>query len=162
MALSNLLALLEAQPFAQAIAESPLLFPLIETVHVMALVLVVGSIAMLDLRLLGVSRRDYGVTELAAETLPWTWASFVVAATSGFLLFSSAATRYAGLTPFRIKIVLLILAGINMAIFHISAYRSVHSWNHNLPTPIAARVAGTLSLTFWIGVIFAGRWIGFV
>jgi hypothetical protein len=94
--------------------------------------------------------------------LPWTWASFVVAATSGFLLFSSAATRYAGLTPFRIKIALLILAGINMAIFHISAYRSVHSWNHNLPTPIAARVAGTLSLTFWIGVIFAGRWIGFV
>jgi hypothetical protein len=154
---------LEAQPFAKAITESTWLFPVIEVLHVSAIVLVIGSIAMLDLRLLGVSRRDYGVMELAAETLPWTWGCFVVAAITGFLMFSSAATRYAfENTPFRWKMVLLVLAGVNMAIFHFTAYRTVHSWNQQLPTPVAARVAGSLSLSFWIGVVCFGRWIGFV
>lgn len=163
MDLHALFAGLEAQPFATAIAESTWMFPAIEVVHVATIVLVVGSIAMLDLRLLGVSRRDYGVMELAAETLPWTWGCFVVALITGFLMFSSAATRYAfNNTPFRWKMVMLLLAGINMAVFHVSAYRSVHRWNHQLPTPMPARVAGTLSLGFWVGVVCFGRWIGFV
>jgi hypothetical protein len=162
MALHESLAWLEAQPFATAIAESGWLFPTIEFVHVVALTLVVGSIAMLDLRLLGVSRKDYGVLELAAQTLPWTWGAFAVALCSGVLMFASAATSYADNVPFRIKLILLALAGINMAIFHVTAYRTAHRWNHQLPTPLAARIAGTLSLTFWIGVIFFGRWIGFV
>jgi len=162
MALTESLAWLEAQPFATAIAESGWLFPTIEVVHVVALTLVVGSIAMLDLRLLGVSRKDYGVLELAAQTLPWTWGAFAVALLSGFLLFSSAATMYADNLPFRIKLILIALAGINMLIFHVTAYRTAHRWNHQLPTPVAARIAGTLSLMFWIGVVFFGRWIGFV
>ena len=77
-------------------------------------------------------------------------------------MFSSAATSYADNIPFRIKLILIALAGINMAIFHVTAYRTAHRWNHQLPTPVAARLAGTLSLTFWIGVVFFGRWIGFV
>jgi hypothetical protein len=162
MALTEGLAWLEAQPFATAIAESGWLFPTIEVVHVVALTLVVGSIAMLDLRLLGVSRKDYGVLELAAQTLPWTWGAFAVALLSGALMFSSAATMYADNVPFRIKLILIALAGINMLIFHVTAYRTAHRWNHQLPTPMAARIAGTLSLAFWIGVVFFGRWIGFV
>jgi hypothetical protein len=162
MALKEGLAWIEAQPFATAIAESGWLFPTIEVVHVVALTLVVGSIAMLDLRLLGVSRKNYGVLELSAETLPWTWGAFAVALFSGALMFSSAATTYADNIPFRIKLILLALAGINMAVFHVTAYRTAHRWNHQLPTPVAARIAGTLSLTFWIGVVFFGRWIGFV
>lgn len=162
MALLDLLAALEAAPFAVAIAESPWLFPAIEVVHVIAIVLVVGSIAMLDLRLLGVSSRDQGVMELANETLPWTWVAFALALCSGLLMFASAATRYFDNIPFRVKMLLLMLAGINMAIFHLSAYRSVHQWNNQLPTPTAARIAGTLSLGFWVGVVFFGRWIGFV
>jgi hypothetical protein len=162
MALIEGLAWLEAQPFAITIAESGWLFPAIEVVHVVALTLVVGSIAMLDLRLLGVSRRDYGILELAAETLPWTWGAFAVTVFSGVLMFSSAATSYAENVPFRVKLILIALAGINMLVFHVTAYRTAHRWNHQLPTPLAARIAGTLSLTFWIGVVFFGRWIGFV
>lgn len=155
-------AWLEATPLAVAITESEWMFPTIETVHVLALTLVVGSIAMLDLRMLGVSNKSMGVMQLSDEVLPWTWGAFVIAAISGMLMFISAATKYYANVPFRIKIALLILAGINMAIFHFSAFRAVHKWNMSFPAPVAARVAASLSLLFWIGVVVAGRWVGFV
>ena len=162
MSILSICEWLEASSPAVAISESLWLFPTIETVHVLALTLVIGSIAMLDLRLLGVSTRHRGVMGLADETLAWTWGAFIVAAISGSLMFISAATRYYDNVPFRFKIALLALAGANMAIFHFTAYRAVHAWNMTLPTPVAARVAASLSLLFWIGVVVAGRWVGFV
>lgn len=162
MSIIELCRTIENLPFAVAISESEWLFPTIETVHVLALCLVVGSIAMLDLRLLGVTTRKLGVLQLSDEVLPWTWTAFVVAAASGALMFSSAAAKYYMNVPFRLKICLLALAGINMAVFHFTAFRAVRDWNLVLPTPRSARIAATLSLVFWIGVVFAGRWIGFV
>lgn len=162
MSILDICTWIEATPMAIAISESEVLFPIIETVHVLALTLVVGSIAMLDLRLLGVSNRNRGVLDLSAETLPWTWMAFVAASVSGALLFTSAATKYYGNVPFRVKMVLLVLAGVNMGVFHFTAYRGAHAWNMTLPTPVAARIAGGLSLVFWIGVVVFGRWIGFV
>jgi hypothetical protein len=55
----------------------------------------------------------------------------------------------------------MFLAGVNMAAFHFGAYRRVHEWDEIHPPPRAARLAGTLSIALWIGVIFFGRWIGF-
>ena len=153
---------LEATQLAEAIKESEWLFPTIETFHVFALTLVVGSIAMLDLRLVGVSRRNLGVIELTEDTLVWTWGAFIVALVSGALMFASAATKYYANVPFRLKMVLLLLAGLNMAVFHFTAYRTVHAWDRTLPTPRAARIAGGFSLLFWVAVVIAGRWIGFV
>ncbi len=162
MTILDICTWLEESQLGVAITESEWLFPTIETIHVLALTLVIGSIAMLDLRLLGVSNRDRGVMQFAEDTLPWTWSAFVVAAISGALMFVSAATTYYDNVPFRIKIVLLALAGCNMAVFHMTAYRAVHNWNFTLPTPRAARISGSLSLIFWISVVVAGRWIGFV
>lgn len=162
MSILDICTWLEATPVAVKITESEWMFPTIETIHVLALTLVVGSIAMLDLRLLGVSTRNIGVMQLSDETLPWTWGAFLVAAITGSLMFVSAATRYYDNFPFRIKLVLLVLAGINMAIFHLGAWRVVHAWGDTLPTPRAARFAAGLSLLFWIGVVITGRWIGFV
>lgn len=162
MAFQNLFEGIEALPFATAIAESTWMFPAIEVTHVLALVMVFGTIAMLDLRLLGVARRDTGVLTLTRETLTWTWACFIIAAITGGLMFASAAVRYSGLLPFQVKMVLLALAGLNMAWFHATTYRSVDQWDHLLPPPAAARFAGGLSLTLWTSIIIAGRWIGFL
>lgn len=153
---------LEESQLAVTIAESEWLFPTIETVHVLALTMVFGSIAMLDLRLLGLTNRSRGVQQLSEEILPWTWSAFVIAAISGALLFVSAATKYYDNIPFRIKILLLALAGVNMAVFHLTGYRSVATWGDNARTPRAARIAAGLSMVLWIGIVFAGRWIGFV
>jgi hypothetical protein len=151
---------LENTQLATAIRESTWLFPTIETVHVFAIVLVVGTIMIVDLRLLNVSSRARSVTELTREVLPWTWAAFALAALSGGLLFTSSALKYVNNLPFRFKMVLLLLAGVNMLVFHRLTSRSIAGWDRSVP-PTQARVAGGLSLLLWFGVISLGRWIGF-
>ncbi len=153
---------LESTPPAIAISESSWLFPGIESVHVLAIALVVGSITMVDLRLLDINLRERPVGELIAEVLPWTWTSFAVALLSGALLFSSNATKYWGTVPFRAKMLLLTLAGLNMLAYHATIHRSVDLWGSRAPTPRAAKISGGLSLGLWIGVVTLGRWIGFV
>jgi hypothetical protein len=152
---------LENSPVGLYIAGSTWAFPTIETIHVFFLVIVVGTIAIVDLRLLGVASRNRSVSQLSNDVLPLTWGAFVGALISGSLLFSSKATHYLVDAPFRFKMVLLALAGLNMLIFHFMTYRDVHRWDNDAVTPTAARIAGVLSLLFWIGVVVLGRWIGF-
>ena len=161
MSFKSFFAAIEAWPLATAIKESEWMFQTIETVHVLALALVVGSISMLDLRLFGHSSHR-GIKEMTREVLPWTWIAFVLAVASGSLMFISAAVKYSEMVQFQVKMLLIALAGINMLAFHFITYRSVESWNVNATTPLAAKVAGALSLTFWVGVVTMGRWVGFV
>ncbi len=136
-------------------------FQIIECVHVLAITFVVGTVFMVDLRLLGVSSRKRAVSRLTTEILPWTWVGFVVAMVSGSLMFSSAAVKYFGNVPFRIKFFLLVLAGLNMAVFHMTTARSMAHWDEHPSPPLLAKIAGASSIALWIGVIAAGRWIGF-
>src|ERR1700733_475907 len=112
----QLLQALEATPWGTAVRENTWLFPTIESVHVLALVLVVGSIMVVDLRLLNVASRQRSMKELIDEVLPWTWAAFAVALITGSLLFSSSAMRYVGIWQFDAKMCMLVLAAINMGI----------------------------------------------
>jgi len=152
---------IENTAIATAIRQSTWLFPAIETVHVLATVIVVGSVTMLDLRLVNLAWRDYTLRELHEDVLPWAWTSFAVAAVAGSLLFSSSATKYYHNVPFRIKMVLLLLVGINAAVFELGTYRRVA--NSQAPTriPAVAKMAGVLGLILWIAVVACGRWIGF-
>jgi hypothetical protein len=142
------------------IRESDWLFPTIETVHVFALVLVVGSIITVDLRLLGLANRDRPFSQLAREMLPWTWSAFVVAASAGVLMFSSKAVVYFSNIPFRLKMLCLLLAGMNMLWFHWAGTRRLAAWDASMPPP-RARFAGAASLLLWSSIVAAGRWIGF-
>ncbi len=161
MNLGQLWESLQASALGIFVAESTWAFPTIETLHVIAIVTVVGTVAVMDLRLLGVASRDYAVTALSRDTLPWTWGAFVLAAITGLLLFVSKATSYMANPYFLIKMGLLILAGLNMAIFHAMTWRTVKDWDNAPALPTGAKVAGALSLFFWILVIFFGRAIGF-
>ena len=153
---------LEQTQLAMAISESSWLFPLIESAHVLALVTVVGSISMIDLRLLNWTLRERDVASLSREVLPWTWGAFALAALTGGLLFISAATKYGRLLPLKLKFLLLFMAGVNMLLFHLFPYRRATEWGGAQKTRGSARIAGGISLVLWIGIVTCGRWIGFM
>jgi hypothetical protein len=160
MALEKALTQLQNLSFPTQIRESDWLFPTIETVHVFALVLVVGTIMTVDLRLLGFANKERPYSQVASEMLPWTWAAFGIAALAGMLMFSSKALTYYSNIPFRLKMVCLLLAGINMAMFHWLGTRHVEAWDRGRP-PRSAKLAGGASLLLWTTIVAAGRWIGF-
>jgi hypothetical protein len=161
MDLNRFLTWLQNTPVSVAIREHEALFPWIESVHVLAIVIVVGTISVIDLRLLGIASRNRMVTILMREVLPWTWTAFVVAAVTGLLLFSSNAVKYAQNFYFLAKMALLVLAGCNMAVFHLVGARDIATWSAAERPPAAARTAGGISLLVWIAVVACGRWIGF-
>ena len=150
----------EQLPFAVSIAEADWLFPILEIAHVFAICLVVGSIAMVDLRLLGVGAIRRRASELIAQMLPWTWSAFAVALISGALMFASKATSYLENPFFQLKLAGLALAGINMLAFHLGSARRMAQWNTGV-TPVSAKWAGACSLSLWVTIVALGRWIGF-
>jgi hypothetical protein len=158
--LINFLNWLGETPLALSIAESTWLFPAIEVVHVFAIALVFGTIAVIDLRLLGVASANRRYTEMARELLPWTWGAWVVAATFGTLLIASRPVAYFENADFRLKFLCMGLAGINMLIFQFVTSRDIVRWDEG-GTSRAGQVAGGLSLAFWIGVVYFARMTGF-
>lgn len=161
MSLDSTLEFLSGTPLARVISQGALSFPTLECIHVVAISIVVGTIAIVDLRLLGYRSHRRGVRQLIRDVLPYTWAAFGVAALAGALLFVSSAPRYAHNPQFQLKLVLIVAAAINMAFFHLTIYRRVAHWDDLLPPPTQARIAGATSLCLWIAVIFLGRWVGF-
>lgn len=148
-------------PFAVAISQGATLFPWLECIHVLAISLVVGTIAIVDLRLLGYPAHRRSARRLIVELLPYTRVAFGIAAITGVLMFASNAASYAYNGQFQWKLALILLAGMNMAAFHSTAYRRIVAWDETHPPPLAARAAGAASLCLWTSVVFVGRWVGF-
>jgi hypothetical protein len=146
---------------AHAIRGSLYAFPLIEATHVIAITLVFGTIAIVDLRLLGVASGHRPFTRLAPEILKWTWMAFALAVVTGGLMFVSNAVVYFHNLAFQLKMLFMLLAGVNMAIFQVLSEKSVHLWDDRPAAPPIGRLAAILSLSLWIAVICAGRVIGF-
>ena len=159
--LTDLMGWLQASSLAVFIHKTPWAFTTIELVHVAAISLVIGTIAIVDLRLLGFASAKRPFTELAKAVLPSTWGAFVIAVLAGSLLFISQATAYFENTAFRIKIFLIVLAGINMLVFELITVRSVQKWELDQSPPLPAKLAGGISLACWVLVVIFGRWTGF-
>lgn len=158
---TNIWESIEYSSLGTTIAESTWMFPTIETVHVIALVTVIGTIALVDLRLVGVKGHALRVSQLAKDTLPWTWGAFALAAITGSLLWISKASSYMDNPWFLAKLAMLALAGLNMMYFHLTTWRTVDHWELDPSFPSEAKIAGWLSLVFWLAVVFCGRMIGF-
>ncbi len=148
-------------PWAVVIRENDVAFPWVECLHVLAISVVVGSISVVDLRLLGLAWRDRPVGALLRHILPITWIGFALAAASGFVLFASNAPTYARNPFLQLKMGLLVLAGVNMTAFHLWSRRNLPQWESGPRLPFRAKLAGAVSLLCWVGIVAAGRWIGF-
>jgi hypothetical protein len=159
--MSDILQYLYDTSLATAMREGASLFPWIESIHVLAITLVVGTIAIVDLRLIGFSAHRRSANRLIRDMLPFTWGAFAVAVVTGTLMFIPNAPSYWANTEFRVKLCLVVLAGLNMAFFHLTSYRKIGQWDEAPRPPVLARAAGVTSLVLWILVIVFGRWIGF-
>jgi hypothetical protein len=148
---------LENTPGSVYIRESLLFYPLVETAHVLSLCLFLGLIALLDLRLVGIGLRTVPVSQVAGRLLPLALSGFAIMAISGALLFYSGPVKAAGNIFFRVKMLLILLTGLNALLFHFTIYRRVAAWDVAPSPPARAKLAGALSLILWCGVVICGR-----
>jgi LytS/YehU family sensor histidine kinase len=142
---------LEHSSWITVISNSKWMYPAVEVTHFFSLFLLVGTIAVVDLRLLGFAGRRHTATELAEQLLPWTWVGLALAVFSGFFMFAASATGFVANTQFLIKMVITVLA----VVFAFIIQRNTPRWDRPSGTPLLAKVAAVLSLALWIGVILA-------
>src|SRR5262245_15538971 len=154
MDVASLLQRIEASALASGIRDSLYAFPLIESFHVIGLTLVFGTIAILDLRLLGIASADRPFSRVKHDIMRWTWVAFAATVTTGLLMFITNAGVYFNNPEFRWKLALIALSGLNMLVFEFTTGRYSHRWDTDRTAPLAGRIAGALSIMLWIGVIF--------
>jgi len=152
---------IEQSALATAMRQELWLYPSIEILHIFGFVTLVGSIAMLDLRLLGLSRQ-ISVRALAGHLLPWTFGALIVIVPTGLMMFVAHASDFISNTAFVLKLSLIFSAGLNAAVFHMGPYRTVGQWDTAIATPAAAKFHAMVSLLIWMGVISCGRLLAYL
>jgi hypothetical protein len=148
-------------PGSMALHESSYMYPLVESAHVLTLCLFLGTAIMFDLRLLGLTLVGVPMTEIRRRLGPWMAGGFVIMIMTGALLFYAIPVRSYQSVWFRIKVVTLILAGLNAFVFHSGIDRRVAEWDRDLVPPPEARRAGARSLVLWGVIVVAGRMIAY-
>jgi uncharacterized protein DUF6644 len=147
------------QPWATALRESENAYPLIETVHVLSIAVIVGTVVAVDSRVLGLILKTEPVTRVARALLPATWYGFLIMSLTGVPLFAAQAIQLYSNPAFRLKILLLALAGSNALLFHRTTYRTVGDWDYANTAPISARAFAVTSIALWSAIIVSGRLI---
>ena len=159
--LQHICQLLYNSGIGTALRESDYAFSIVESIHVLSITLLIGTIVILDLRMLGLVLRSLSVTRIARNIFPLAWTGFAISFISGFLLFWAEAAKMYGNPAFRAKVILLALVGLNPLIFHTTIYRRVHEWEVLDISPWRARAAAVASITLWAGIVIAGRAIAY-
>jgi hypothetical protein len=161
-AVFHVLKAIEATWIGRGVRDSSWLFPAIESVHMLGIVVLVGTSILLDLRLLGRGiLRDRPTSEVAARALPFLWGSFAVMLLTGVLMFASKAEDCYESTSFKLKMAALLLVGVNAIVFQLGPYRRIAEWENAAVAPASARIAAWVSLTLWICIVIAGRGIAY-
>jgi hypothetical protein len=148
---------LDSTRFATSFRQSLDVYPAVEGMHVLGLAFSVGTVVWFDLRLAGAAMRRYPVSEVFGSVKPWMLAGFANMIVTGVMLFVSHAEQACRSPYFQAKVVMLLLAVVNIAVFHGTIDRRRVEWDRAPLPPLQARVAGIASLILWIGIIVAGR-----
>ncbi|RRB03763.1 DUF6644 family protein [Larkinella rosea] len=149
----------ENTTLAVVIRQSTWLYPGLEIVHITGLALLVGGAFLFDFRLLGFSKK-IPVFDLATHVLPWSRRGLALVIPSGMLLFTTNAEALGNDPMFGLKLFLILVAGINVAIFHRITFRAPAGWESGA-TPIGAKVAAIGSLLLWLATITCGRLLAY-
>jgi hypothetical protein len=141
------------------IEPGPWVEPLARIVHTIGFAILVGSIVAFDVRVLGFSR-SMSVRALSKHLLPWTAGALLLILPSGVTLFALHADELLDSRVFKVKMALLLAAGINAAIFRTGPYQSVSAWDRDATPPAAARASVAASIAIWLAIIACGQLLG--
>lgn len=159
LTIAGLLQWLEDTSMAGAIRQSSWLYPFLEIIHIVGIVLLVGAAFLFDLRLLGFSR-TLPVPDLAHHLLTWSRRGLYLILPSGLLLFSTNAVALAADSVFHLKMLLLLAGGINAGIFHRFLFPDSPGWQGK-SAPGAAKAVAVCSIVVWLAVIACGRLLAY-
>jgi hypothetical protein len=157
----NLLAWLHDTSFSTLMRESVWAEPIVETIHVLTLSVFLGFVLLLDLRLLDLTMRQRRVSQLFEQLNPGLFGGFAVMVVTGLLLFSGDPVAFYSTLFFKMKMVMLVLAGLNVLVFNATLGRRLTEWDHGSHTPWGAKAAGIVSLVLWVAIVAAGRGIAY-
>jgi len=151
---------LEGSGIGRVMREALWAFPAVETLHIIGLATLFGSVLIVDLRLTGISR-SLSVSRLAQLALPWTVGAFVLVLLTGLLMFTAHASDLLGNPVFILKMGLIGAAGLNAALLHAGAMGKASAWDVNAMPPMRVRIAALLSIVLWVVVIACGRLLAY-
>ena len=157
---AGFLGWLDATPLSLAMRSSLWMYPIVEIVHIVGFVTLVGAVAMFDLRVLGAAK-SLPVHALGRHLLPWSLAGLTLVVPAGLMMFSAHPHDFLNNRVFQIKLMLIATAGVNALLFHVGVYRSVTEWNKDVSAPALAKGQAIGSLVIWIAVISCGRLLAY-
>jgi Family of unknown function (DUF6644) len=161
MAFEHFLQWLSDTSFSITMRESLWAEPIVETAHVLTLALFLGFVLLLDLRLLDVAMRRYRVSQVFQQLNPGMFGGFAVMIVTGLLLFCGDPVIFYSTIFFKGKMIMLVLAGLNVLLFNLTLGKRMAQWDHAPRTPRAVKVAGVVSLVLWVLIVSAGRAIAY-
>ncbi len=138
-------------PFAVWLRSAPMVYPTLETIHIFGLGLVFGTIVVVDVAIL---RRSAVLKTLAGQLLPWTIVGFLIAATTGSVMFLARSSDFISNNAFILKMILISFAGVNAALLHTRGALDASN--------VLTRVQAGASLCLWLTIVSCGRWIAYV
>jgi len=161
MSLAELCRTIQDTQFFTAMRESMLVYPIVMSTHLTSIALFGGLILLTDLRLLGLAMNSVSISDMVQQTRIWKRIGFVIMVTCGVLLAGSKLVDYYGNPYFQIKLFLLALVGVHALVFHKSVYGNTAQLDAAPKIPRAAKAAACISILLWVGILTAGRWIGY-
>ena len=162
MILDSALVWLHDTSFGTLIRESVWAEPIIETIHVLTLGVFLGFVILLDLRLLDLVLRRTPVSTVFRQLNPWLFGSFGIMLVTGITLFTGDPVLFYGTIFFKLKMLMLLAAALNVVVFSLTIGRTMMQWDVLPATPRGAKITGIVSLVLWIAVVACGRGIAYV
>ncbi len=157
----SLLAWLHDTAFSEMMRDSTWAEPIVETIHVLTLTVFLGFVLLLDLRLLDLAMPRRRISVLFEQLNPGLFGGFAVMVVTGVLLFSADPIAFYSTLFFKLKMIMLLLAGLNVLVFNFTLGRRLADWDLDPRTPWGAKAAGIVSLVLWVGIVAAGRGIAY-
>ena len=149
-------------PLSLTIQNVAWIIPMVQSIHILCIAIVISAVFMVDLRLLGVIGRDQPTAAYTSRFLTWIWPTLVVLLLTGSVLITGEPSRSLENPAFQTKMVLLILAMITTAVLQRPTLKDPAYWELSLGRKLSAGALAVLSLAFWVGIVFAGRWIAYM